>query len=144
MRWIFSTAQSFQPYYGPVVDSASNRNEYPESTWGKGRPARKADFNDICEPTVYNMWAPRRLTTLWASTAWYTVSFTFYSYCIFTQVHMTRPNCLLVIFSSRGHELVYVADVRTQTTCSCTNKHMTTRKLETALQLLETLYTSIS
>jgi hypothetical protein len=31
MRWIFS---SFQPHYGPVVDSASNRNEYQESSWG--------------------------------------------------------------------------------------------------------------
>jgi hypothetical protein len=28
MRWIFS---SFQPHYGPGVDSASNRNEYQES-----------------------------------------------------------------------------------------------------------------
>jgi hypothetical protein len=24
----------FQPYYGPEVDSASNRNEYKESSWG--------------------------------------------------------------------------------------------------------------
>jgi hypothetical protein len=31
MRWIFS---SFQPHYGPGVDSASNRNEYQESSWG--------------------------------------------------------------------------------------------------------------
>jgi hypothetical protein len=31
MRWNFS---SFQPHYGPVVDSASNRNEYQESSWG--------------------------------------------------------------------------------------------------------------
>jgi hypothetical protein len=32
-RWgrIFS---SFQPHYGPGVDSASNRNEYQESSWG--------------------------------------------------------------------------------------------------------------
>jgi hypothetical protein len=34
------------PHYGPGVDSASNRNEYQESSWGgggvKGRPARKA------------------------------------------------------------------------------------------------------
>jgi hypothetical protein len=26
--------QSFQPHYGPGVDSASNRNEYQESSWG--------------------------------------------------------------------------------------------------------------
>jgi hypothetical protein len=31
MRWIFS---SFQPHYGPGVDSASNINEYQESFWG--------------------------------------------------------------------------------------------------------------
>jgi hypothetical protein len=44
---------------------------------GKGRPARKADFTAICEPTVYKMWAPRRLTTLWASKACYRDTFTF-------------------------------------------------------------------
>jgi hypothetical protein len=38
---------------------------------GKGRPARKADkFTATYEPIVYKMWEPRRLTTLWASTAW--------------------------------------------------------------------------
>jgi hypothetical protein len=31
LRWNFS---SFQPHYGPGVDSASNRNEYQESSWG--------------------------------------------------------------------------------------------------------------
>jgi hypothetical protein len=31
MRWNFS---SFQSHYGPGVDSASNRNEYQESSWG--------------------------------------------------------------------------------------------------------------
>jgi hypothetical protein len=30
MRWNFS---SFQPHYDPGVDSASNRNEYQESSW---------------------------------------------------------------------------------------------------------------
>jgi hypothetical protein len=39
---------------------------------GKGRPARKADnLTAICELTVYKLWEPRRLTTLWASTACY-------------------------------------------------------------------------
>jgi hypothetical protein len=37
---------------------------------GKGRPARKADNR------LYKMWEPRRLT-LWASTAFYRVSFTY-------------------------------------------------------------------
>jgi hypothetical protein len=52
MRWHFS---SFQPHYGPGVDSASNRNEYPprKVPGGKGRPARKADnLTAICEPIV--------------------------------------------------------------------------------------------
>jgi hypothetical protein len=31
MRWNFS---SFQPHYGPGVDSASNRNKYHETSWG--------------------------------------------------------------------------------------------------------------
>jgi hypothetical protein len=31
MRWNFS---SFQLHYGPGVDSASNRNEYQEHSWG--------------------------------------------------------------------------------------------------------------
>jgi hypothetical protein len=31
MRWNFS---SFQPHYGPGVDSASNINEYEEPSWG--------------------------------------------------------------------------------------------------------------
>jgi hypothetical protein len=34
---------------------------------GKGRPAREADnLTAICEPILYKMWEPRRLTTLWA------------------------------------------------------------------------------
>jgi hypothetical protein len=39
MRWNFS---SFQPHYGPGVDSASNRNEYQEPSWGvkSGRRVR--------------------------------------------------------------------------------------------------------
>jgi hypothetical protein len=41
-----------------------------------GLPARKADnLTAICEPTVWSMWEPRRLTTLWASTACYRDSF---------------------------------------------------------------------
>jgi hypothetical protein len=38
----------------------------------KGRPALKADnLIAICEPIVYKMWEPRRLTILWVSTACY-------------------------------------------------------------------------
>jgi hypothetical protein len=50
-RWNFS---SFQPHYGPGVDSAYNRNEYQDPSGGdKGRPARQADtLTAICEPIV--------------------------------------------------------------------------------------------
>jgi hypothetical protein len=41
---------------------------------------RKADnLTAICEPTVYKMWEPRRLTTLLASTSCYRDSFTFFT-----------------------------------------------------------------
>jgi hypothetical protein len=46
---------------------------------GKGQLAHKADnLAAICEPNVYKMWEPQRLTTLWASTACYRDSFNFY------------------------------------------------------------------
>jgi hypothetical protein len=46
---------------------------------GKGRPARKADnLTAICGPIVYNMWDPRRLTPLWASTAVTGIALPFY------------------------------------------------------------------
>jgi hypothetical protein len=45
---------------------------------GKGRPVRKADkLTAVCDPNVYKVWEPRRLTTLWAFTACYRDSFTF-------------------------------------------------------------------
>jgi hypothetical protein len=44
----------------------------------KGRPVRKADnLTAVYEPIVYKIWEPRRLTTLWTSTACYNDSFTF-------------------------------------------------------------------
>jgi hypothetical protein len=46
---------------------------------GKGRQARGADnLTAICEPIVWKMWEPLRLTTLWAFTACYRDSFTFF------------------------------------------------------------------
>jgi hypothetical protein len=44
----------FHPHYDREVDSASNRNEYQESSWGiKGGQRRKADnFTAMCEPIV--------------------------------------------------------------------------------------------
>jgi hypothetical protein len=54
-----------------------NNKNPPE---GKGRPARKADnLTAICEPVVGEMWEPRRLRTLWASTACYRDSFNFFN-----------------------------------------------------------------
>jgi hypothetical protein len=41
------------------------------------RPALKADVTAICVSIVKEMWGPRRLTFLWASTACYRDSFTF-------------------------------------------------------------------
>jgi hypothetical protein len=57
-------ASGFQPHYGPGIDSASNRNEYQESSWwAKERQARKVDnLTAICEPIVQKSWDPRRLT----------------------------------------------------------------------------------
>jgi hypothetical protein len=52
-HWIIQFTSSFQPHYDSGVDSASNRNEYQKSSWGKGRLARKADYlTAICEPIV--------------------------------------------------------------------------------------------
>jgi hypothetical protein len=49
---------------------------------GKGLPACKDDnLTAIYEPTVQKMWEPRPLTPLWAFTARYRDSFTFYIQC---------------------------------------------------------------
>jgi hypothetical protein len=55
MRWIFFNLPNPSNRYGSGVYSASNRNEYQESSWGVkgGRPARKADnLTAIYEPTI--------------------------------------------------------------------------------------------
>jgi hypothetical protein len=41
-HWIFQLTWSLQPHYNPGVDSASNRNEYQEDSWGikSGRRVR--------------------------------------------------------------------------------------------------------
>jgi hypothetical protein len=45
---------------------------------GTERPACKAEnLTAIFQRTVYKMWEPRRLTTLWAFTIYYKDSFTF-------------------------------------------------------------------
>jgi hypothetical protein len=63
---------------------------------GKGRPARKADnLTAICEPIVCKMWEPQRLTNLWASTAYYRDSFTYF---YFTSMYVILDGVLEWIF----------------------------------------------
>jgi hypothetical protein len=53
----------------------STRNLPVDKEWS----ARKTDnLTAICEPIVYELWEPRRLTTLWAFTACYRDSFTIF------------------------------------------------------------------
>jgi hypothetical protein len=73
----------------------------------KGRPVRKADnLTAICEPTVQNRWVPQRLTTLWASMAYYRDTFNYGSnymilhvqYRIFFKINDRYILCHLFIF----------------------------------------------
>jgi hypothetical protein len=49
----FKLIESFQPHYGPGVDSVSNRNKHQESSWGIGWLVHKADnLTAICELIV--------------------------------------------------------------------------------------------
>jgi hypothetical protein len=58
----------------------------------KGWPACMADnLTTICELTVYKMWQPWHLITLWASTACYSDSFTF-TLCSFTELTENQYN----------------------------------------------------
>jgi hypothetical protein len=78
---------------------------------GKGRLARGADsLTAICEPTVYKMWEPRRLTALWAFTACYRDSFTIllrncikvaqvFIYSCLSRLKYTLLNFFLLFFS---------------------------------------------
>jgi hypothetical protein len=52
MRWNFS---SFQPHYCPGVDSASNRNEYQEPSWGVkgGRRLRLTSLPSVSQLSRY-------------------------------------------------------------------------------------------
>jgi hypothetical protein len=68
---------------------------------GKGRPALKADLTAICEQIFYKMWEPRRLTALWASTACYRDSFTF-----FTFISLSVPSLAIAFRSSFCNRLI--------------------------------------
>jgi hypothetical protein len=53
---------------------------------GKGRPTRKADNLAAISELYKKMWEPRRLITLWASTACYRDSFTIF-FTFLSKVH---------------------------------------------------------
>jgi hypothetical protein len=83
---------------------------------GKGRPARKADnLTAICEPAVWKMWEPRRLTTLWASTACYKDSFMSWNSSVFDYGPEDRrvyivSLCHFVQTGSGTHSASYAVD----------------------------------
>jgi hypothetical protein len=59
----FQFTYSFQPHYGPGVDSASNINENQKQKImfleSRARPVRRAEkITAICEPIAYAMWDP--------------------------------------------------------------------------------------
>jgi hypothetical protein len=65
---------------------------------GKGRSASKADnLTTICEPTVYKMWEPRRLTTLWGLYGLLQDGLTFF---LFLPFRCEKYSCL-VLYSLR-------------------------------------------
>jgi hypothetical protein len=60
-----------------TLGSTQPLREMSASSWGIGRPARKADnLTAICGQIFYKMWKPRRLTTL--PKAYYRVNFSFF------------------------------------------------------------------
>jgi hypothetical protein len=55
LRICMAENTNIQPHYGPGFDSASNRNEYQEYSWGVkgGRQAHQVgNLNVICESVV--------------------------------------------------------------------------------------------
>jgi hypothetical protein len=74
----FCWSNSFSSIMAPESTQPLTEMSTRKLPGGKGRPACKADnLTAICEPIVLKMWKPRRLTTLWASTACYRDSFIF-------------------------------------------------------------------
>jgi hypothetical protein len=72
---------------------------------GKGRPARKADLTTICEPSVYKMWEPRRLTTLWAFTACYGIALPYLNCTLkFRKQAFSRTEIYIVYIHKRRWE----------------------------------------
>jgi hypothetical protein len=64
---------------------------------GKGQPARRADNPAVFyEPIIYEMWEPEHLTTLWASTACYRDTLTFFTKGISTRKSQRHQGFLAV------------------------------------------------
>jgi hypothetical protein len=73
-NWRNPSSRNMAPGSAQPLREMSTRN----LPGGNGQPACKADnLTAICEPIVHNMWQPRRLTTIWASMAYYRDNFTF-------------------------------------------------------------------
>jgi hypothetical protein len=70
---------------------------------GRRRPALMPDsLTAVCEPIVYKMWRPRRLTTLWISTACYRDSFVnesvnFVHHVAFRKEHISETETVSII-----------------------------------------------
>jgi len=66
-QWNISLTYSFRPHYGPVVDSASNRNEYQEYFLrGKGGRCVGMTILPLSCADCLEIWEPQLPGTLWA------------------------------------------------------------------------------
>jgi hypothetical protein len=82
-NWNFKLIYSFQQHYGLGVGSVAGRNEYQESSWVKGRLARKADnLTANCVSRLSRkVGASTSHNYIWTSTASYRDSFTYFYEC---------------------------------------------------------------
>jgi hypothetical protein len=92
----FKFAMCFPCLRDPGVDSASNRNEYQESSWGVkgGRRVRLQPYRHLWADYLEKMWEPWRLTTLWAFMARYRDSFTYF------YVYLPKPHSGYACYTS--------------------------------------------
>jgi hypothetical protein len=96
----------------PVTEMSTRRRK-TIVLGSRARPVRRADsLAAICEPIVWTMWEPRRLTTPWASTACY--GFTFFVHVLSGAVS-TQPRGWL----GRVGDASYLAEHCNYDTCFC-------------------------